>query len=240
MKYQVTMMNKILIICDSHGTKWGAVGYAWQIKNNLTNVQVDILEYGGVSIKKILNDSRLESLKIDEYESIVIGLGNADIHPRMPKFVINIFKRVGLSFVKDSYFTIPPKVTLSYILRFPFFIVRLMFIRYYYESYLTDKEFLVFFKKLIKNNYLDKNKLLILPLLYVNENIYTSRHNTSAEKINNELKQQYPKYFIDDDVFNYANYKKYYNYDCFHFKDKFHEELSAKIMHKLKSHTKRT
>lgn len=235
MKWQVLMTNKILIICDSHGTKWGAVGYAWQIKKNLKNVQVDILEYGGVSIKKILNDSRLESLKVNEYDSIIIGLGNADIHPRMPIFVLNMFKRLGLSFVKDSYFTIPPKIILSYILRLPFFIIRLVLIRYYYESYLTDKEFIIFFNKLVEKYNFDKTKLLILPLLYVNENIYTNKHNISANKINNELKQQYSKYFMDGDILNYEAYRRYYNYDFFHFKDKFHEELSDKIIYKLKS-----
>jgi len=101
-------MKKVLIICDSHGTEWGAIGYAWQIKNTLNRDRVGILEYGGVKLSKIYEEIQENKTMLEDYDIIILGIGNPDIHPRMPKIIMNIFKKFGLKSVRDSYFSVPP------------------------------------------------------------------------------------------------------------------------------------
>jgi len=227
-------MKKMLIICDSHGTKWGAVGYAWQLKNNFKDFDIDILEFGGISIKKIIEDESL-ILKIKQnYDIVLVGLGNADVHPRMPKTVIDFLKKIGLSFIRDAYFTIPPVINLSYILRLPFFILRIFLLRYFYESYLNEKEFFNYFNKLITMIETKNNNIVILPLFKVNSNIYTDSHNIATDNINSKLEIFYNNYFFNSLKLEHKDYKKYYNFDGFHFRGKFHQNISTILMNHIK------
>jgi hypothetical protein len=231
-------MKKILIICDSHGTKWGATGYAWQIKSILNESKVDILEYGGVRLTKIYEDIRNNSATLENYDSVIIGIGNPDIHPRMPKIIMNLFKEIGLKFVRDSYFSVPPTINLSYLVRVPFFLFRLIVIRFKNETYLTNKEVFKSMSHIIDYMQNKVKKVIVLPLWDVNQLVYTNQHNNNAKEINKLLEKEYTSEFFESKIFKSAEYKRYYNYDGFHFKNIFHKKLSNEIIRYLKESKK--
>ena len=227
-------MKNFLIICDSHGTKWGAIGYAWQIKKTLNKDRVDILEYGGVSLSKIYKEIQSDKSMLKNYDVIIIGIGNPDIHPRMPKFFIEFLKKIGLSFVRDSYFSIPPVMIFSYFIRMPFFLFRLLMIRFIDERYLSNQEVLENIQNIVEHLKYKTKKVILLPLWNVNQTVYTRRHNENAKEINSSLKRKFPKEFFESEIFKSDEYKKYYNYDGFHFKNFFHEKLSKELILYLK------
>jgi len=226
-------VKKVLILCDSHGTKWGATGYAWRVKDMLTDFDIDILEYGGISLNKIVQDIEKSQVDLESYDVVIMGVGNPDIHPRMPKRFMNLLKKFRLTFVKDSYFSIPPVVNLSYIARIPFFIFRLVVIRFIHETYLDQKSFLYWIRRLIQHR---TKKIVIIPLLFVNPLVYTDRHNRSAKELNDTLSELYKDSFLRDEFFQYNNYKRYHNCDFFHFNDTFHQKLSNHLVKELRNY----
>jgi hypothetical protein len=227
-------MKNILIICDSHGTRWGAIGYAWQIKNKLRNINIEILEYGGVGLNKIYEDIKKDIFKLEFYDMIIIGIGNPDIHPRMPKKIINLLKRFGLTFIRDSYFSVPPIINLSYLIRFPFFLLRLILIRFINETYLSNVMVVEYIDKIVNQLQYKTKKIIILPLFEVNELVYTNTHNQNAIEINTILKKKYVNDLFQSKLLDNNEYKKYYNYDGFHFKTIFHEKLSIELVKIIK------
>lgn len=222
----------MLVICDSHGTKWGALGYAWQLKKKLGTNDVDIIEYGGISIQKIPFLLK-ESIQNSHYTHIIIGLGNVDVHPRMPLNVMKFCRKIKLFFIREGLFSVPPTLNLYYIIRLPFFILKLIIIRFFKQTYLSNDEI----RTAIENIYIDlKDKgeyITILPLFEVNEIIYTNYHNIQSKNINSWLMKNYKNIFFDDQIVEKHFYKNYYNYDFFHFKTEYHNMLSDLLITKI-------
>jgi len=97
-------MKKILIVCDSHGMKWGAIGYAWQIKKKLKEHQVDIVECPGLSIKKCATYFMENIKRKYDYDIVVFGLGNPDVHPRMPLVIMKLLKNITFNFINFQFY----------------------------------------------------------------------------------------------------------------------------------------
>jgi len=81
-------------------------------------------------------------------------------------------------------------------------------------------------------------RVIILPLWDVNKFVYTDKHNKNAREINTLLKKEYKQDFFESEIFISNEYKKYYNYDSFHFKNTFHEKLSQELIAYLKENEK--
>jgi hypothetical protein len=226
-------MKKILIVCDSHGMNWGAIGYAWQIQKKLIEHQVDIVECPGLSIKKCARHFMDNLKERYDYDIVVFGLGNPDVHPRMPLVIMKFLKKITFNFVRDSYFSIPPKLVPSYFLRIPFFVLRLIIIRFVYESYTKPEKFIEHFDLIYQNLFSNNSENIILPVFMVNSILYTKKHNENAVLINEKLLRKYPKKFLSDDILKPTYYNKFYNVDLFHFKNEYHELLSDLIIKKM-------
>jgi len=224
--------KKLLIICDSHGTKWGATGYAWQLKEKMGSKNVDIIEFGGISIQKIPTLLK-ERIDTTHYTYILIGLGNVDVHPRMPLYVMKFCRKIKFSFIREGLFNVPPTINLSYIVRLPFFLLKLIIIRFIKQTYSSNKKIKIAFT--IIYNFLNKKSkhIILLPLFEVNEKIYTQHQNIKVIGINNWLKSEYTSAFLEDEILKKSFYKNYYNYDFFHFKTIYHSMLADLLFSKI-------
>jgi hypothetical protein len=152
----------------------------------------------------------------------------------MPKKIMNLFKIFGLTFIRDSYFSVPPIINLSYIARFPFFLFRLILIRFINETYLSNVMVLQYINKIVNQLQYKAKTIFILPLLEVDELVYTNKHNQNAKEINTGLKKKYGNGLFQNKLLDNYEYKKYYNYDGFHFKNIFHEKLSIELVKIIK------
>ncbi|MCG6184563.1 hypothetical protein H1215_18960 [Anoxybacillus sp. LAT_38] len=223
------MANKILFISDSHGTDYGVKSYVSLICENLVDKEVKKICYGGKPIDYFIE--KVLSLNRDEkFDFAIIQIGNPDVHPRMPHKILKYFRSKGLTFCRDSLFSIPPSFNLSYILRFPFFLLRLILIRFYREYYNSNKEIQDKLTFLVKNLEEIADKIIILPLLKVNHHLYGEYHNNNVDIINDFLRKSYPDYIFTSKNLGYSVYKKEYNLDGFHFRDNFHIKLSEELI----------
>lgn len=224
--------KKLLIICDSHGTDWGCTGYASRLKNILPpQWDVTILAYPGISLKKIHCYLLKEDIK--QYDSIVLGIGNPDVHPRIPKSVISKLKNLGVKSARDSYFSVPPVINLSYLIRLPFFIFRLFAIRLKTETYASTDELKELTTQTIQLLINRTSNLYILPLFKVSSLVYGKTHNTNADEINEYIRISHPSYLIEDPCITENSYQKYRNLDFFHFKNEYQIKLSRIIEKKV-------
>ncbi|ADL51940.1 SGNH/GDSL hydrolase family protein [Clostridium cellulovorans] len=223
-------MLKVAIICDSHGSDYGCESYSTRVKKDNT-LSIHINVFAGISTDKILNQLQLD----ENYDVIILQIGNPDIHPRMPKRLMAKLKKIAPKLAKDSLFSIPPKRSLSFFLRYPFFILRRIIIKR-----MRKKEFYVT-EDILKNNLAEiiarcksnSNTLYIIPLFEVLERIYGDDHNKKAQKINQWLSNEYRNNYIDSTVFSSDFYKEFYNIDYFHFKNKYHDIIANLILNKI-------
>lgn len=229
-------MNKktLLIICDSHGTNWGCTGYAHRLNGRLSDSwNVTTLAYPGISLKKIY--ALLCSNDISNYDAIVLGVGNPDVHPRMPRKIINTLKQIGISSARDSYFSVPPIINLSYIARSPLFLIRLLITRFHLETYTTTPELKSLITKTLELLATKTSSIHILPIFKVSERVYGKSHNLNANEINNYLNTTYTPLLINDLSISENVYQHCRNLDFFHFNDEFQDKICSAIERKLSS-----
>lgn len=220
--------NQLLIICDSHGIDWGCIGYATLTKNYLErneNWEVTIAAYPGISLKKASTSIKQHLEK--KYDSIIIGLGNPDIHPRTPKKLVSTLKKIGIRSARDSYFSIPPFICFSYFARMPLFLLRLALIRIFKRTYLSQEEIKSFLTEIIDEANSNTNSTNIIPTLKVNAKIYGKDHNLRSIDINDFLHKKY-----STDIINIPGNDKH-NIDFFHYRQEFHTSLSNAIIEKI-------
>ncbi len=224
--------KKLLIICDSHGTDWGCMGYAIRLKTLLSeNWDTTVLAYPGKDLKKI-HTSLLDE-NIQYYDAIVLGVGNPDVHPRMPRKIISLFKAMGISSARDSYFSVPPKINLSYLLRLPFFIFRILVIRLRTETYTSIQDLKKLTTQIIDYLSTKTTRLYILPIFKVCETIYGKSHNINADEINEYLFDTHQSSLINEETISESIYRHYRNFDFFHFNDDFQEKLTKTIANNI-------
>lgn len=215
---------KILIICDSHGSNYGVESYSSKISKEY---DTEILSFPGLSLSKINNE-----LCIDRNYNIgVLQLGNPDIHPRMPKRFIDKGKKLSFGIVRDSLFSIPPKLSMSFIIRFPFFLIRLLVIRLMKkkEYYTNEEDFYYIYTCIYKKMIKKCEKVIIIPTFEVNETIYGPWHNRYSKIINTWLVNKFNERVLEFNNFNNKNF----NIDFFHFNDYFHLRLYKELKKKF-------
>ena len=222
------MRNKVevLIICDSHGTRWGCVGYANLIKEEGRNFNVTLLEYPGVKLKEVVED--VKSKQLCYYDVIVVGIGNPDVHSRMPFFLKKFFSFLNIPY-RDSYFSVPPFYCFSFFLRLPFFLIRLALIRIFKESYLDKKEVIEILERLVIMLKKNARKVVVVPLFEVDEKVYGKFHNANVRYVNKRLSRDFPESFFQPEILDPKVYKEFYNIDFFHFKQEFHNRLTVDL-----------
>lgn len=227
-------VKKVLIICDSHGASYGCKSYSELLKDS-EHYNVDIQTFAGLSTDKVIKEMKLDN----DHDYVIIQVGNPDVHPRMPRKLINKIKKVCPYIARDSLFSVPPQISLMYILRYPFFCIRRLVIKR-----MKKKEYMLSVDE-VKNNLktilerCSKNckNIILFPLFEVDEKVYGKEHNTNAKIINDWLKENYEENFIDNKILNSTYYKKFYNKDHFHFTNEYHEELLS-ILYSIMSEEK--
>jgi hypothetical protein len=227
------LKKRLLIVCDSHGAGYGTVGFSSMIVDRLGSEgwEVDVFTYGGIPVKAI--HEKLRQTTLSRYDIAVIQVGNPDVHPRMPIKPLRFFRSRGLKFMRDSLFSVPPNLCLRYYLRFPFFLLRLLVLRFHKEFLVTLSELERDVTALIDFAASNAGELVIMPVFKVKASVYTPAHNERADVINNKLAAKYPHWFLTDSVLSPDVYEKYYNWDGFHFVKEYHElvcDLLVKVI----------
>ncbi|WP_243388194.1 hypothetical protein [Bacillus kexueae] len=226
------MVNSILFISDSHGTDYGVKSYVSLISEKHTK-KVKKICYGGMPIDYFIEKVSLLD-KSEKVDLTIIQIGNPDVHPRMPHKVLKHLRSKGLKFCRDSLFSIPPTLNLSYLLRFPFFLFRLLLIRFYQEYYNSINEIQSKLAIIIRDLERISKKIIIVPLFKINSFVYGDYHNKNVDMVNSFLSNNYPDYFLTSANLNYEIYKKQFNLDGFHFNDRFHYKLSEELITLMK------
>tara|TARA_B100000678_G_C18225236_1_gene508580 strand:+ start:2302 stop:2997 length:696 start_codon:yes stop_codon:yes gene_type:complete len=224
--------RKILVICDSHGTKWGANGYGELLNENFDECEVTLLRFGGISLEKIYKS--LVDKKFESYDFVILGVGNPDVHPRFPIRFKKAALKLGV-LVKESYFCIPPFFCFTYFARIPTFILKLVLIRFWKESYLEKEEVVFYFSKIHELFRNKCTKVIILPLFYVS-NIYGGYHNDNVFYVNRVLKKNFRDDFLEGKVFEGSYYRRFYNKDFFHFTQSYQYDIYESIKERMLQH----
>ncbi|MBF7081593.1 SGNH/GDSL hydrolase family protein [Desulfallas sp. Bu1-1] len=184
-------------------------------------------------IKKI--NQALKNLTLNYYDLCIIQIGNPDIHPRMPINILKYFRKKGLAMFRDSLFSVPPIFGIKYLLRFPFFVIRLIFIRLHQEFYATNNEIIYEFQELIRIIKRSSSELIIMPLFEVNSIIYGKIHNIRAMEINKKILDLYKNIVLNSPLLESKTYRNYYNWDWFHFRQQYHNMLSELLVQAIKA-----
>ena len=216
-------MKKILFISDSHGANYGATSYSSFLSNKY---EIEKMIFAGKHTGYIK-----ENIIFDKkYDYIFIQVGNPDVHPRMPHLLLKRMRKL-LPFVRDSLFTVPPRFSIMYIIRFPFFFLRILVTKFVYREFYLKNDIVVNNIKKIYDLCKDKsNKILIFPLFKVSPIFYSKYHNSNVEVCNEKMRDLFSNNMLENEVLNYKYYKNYYNRDLFHFKEKYHIQLSELII----------
>lgn len=216
-------MKKILFISDSHGANYGASSYSSFLSNKY---KIEKMIFAGKH-----SDYIKENITIDKkYDYIFIQVGNPDVHPRMPHLLLKSTRKL-LPFVRDSLFTVPPKFSIMYFIRLPFFFIRIFVTKFIYrEFYLKNDVVVNNIKKIYDLCTGKSNKIIILPLFKVSPIFYSKYHNINVEICNEKMRDLFSNIVLENNILNYEYYKKYYNRDLFHFKEKYHIQLSELII----------
>lgn len=221
-------MKHVLVVCDSHGSDYGAETYATRIKQSLQRTTcVDILSFGGKPISQIHEE--VKAVIVQHYDFCILQVGNPDVHPRMPWRLLKGIRSVGIRFVRDSWFSVPPKWQYRSPVKFPLFILRLCLIRVVPSYYASISDIIHSHIKLY--DMLSENCDLVLsfPLFEVNEFVYGSSHNQRARAVNCALSRHYGHKFVTLPILSPKVYKLHFNHDCFHFRDSYHRLLGQSI-----------
>lgn len=231
-------MKRVLIIADSHGADYGVCGYASRMKKKMRQtLDIDILKFGGVPIKKIR--SQLCRTTYPQYDIVIFQIGNPDVHPRLPQGLLRVMRKIGGAVFRDSLFSVPPVLRWDYPLRLPLFLLRLVVIRFYREYYATDDEILSEFAKIIKKFRDNGAEFFIIPLFQVCPITYGKYHNDRVLRINSLLYSRWGRKVLHCTCLQEAHYRKCYNLDRFHFNDQYHEVLTEQLI-KVMSFCKKT
>ena len=216
----------VTIVCDSHGAGYGTTGFAELFAKELSpDWRVVSHAFGGLSVRAIYE--KLLEEEMPDSEVAVIQVGNPDVHPRMPIRPLRVLRSLGMSFCRDSLFSIPPKPSLRYCLRFPFFLVRLFVMRFHQEFLVSNKELREDFDRLIDYVRRHAKRVIVMPVFAVHPRVYTDTHQMRATSINAYLAEKYPDMFVEPRVLRPSTYMKYYNKDGFHFIRRYHEQVKS-------------
>lgn len=220
------MKNKLLIICDSHGAGYGTTGFAELITQYLGNDwEVDARMFGGIPVTDILEILKVSPLSY--YDAAIVQTGNPDVHPRMPIRPLRWLRSKGFPFMRDSLFSVPPVFSGRYCMRFPFFLLRLIVMRFHQEFIIDIDTLIARTDDIVNLTKRASQTTIIVPIFEVKASVYTGSHNSRAVTVNKHLLDKFPELIVGDRMCSPEQYQDYYNRDGFHFKREYHDLLAA-------------
>ncbi len=226
-------MAAVLLVCDSVGSEWGASGYAKTLARKMAShgVIVDVRSYGGVPIAKVR--PRLFEQDLGRYDVIVVHLGNPDVHPRMPRRPLQVARKAGFSFCRDGLFFVPPSFGPAWVIRLPFFLLRLAIVRNHGEYYATVEEIIEEHVKLVAQLSHHAPVVLTIPIFEVSAGVFGPAHNDRARRVCHGLRAEYGVNLVTGPIVDPETYGPFRNCDWFHLKQPYHELLADYLMNRI-------
>lgn len=222
------MKKRLLIICDSHGAGYGTTGFAESITQYLgKDWEIDARSFGGIAVTGIFE--QLQSAQLANYEAAIVQIGNPDVHPRMPIRLLRWFRSRGLAFMRDSLFSVPPNYSVRYFMRFPFFLFRLILLRFHQEFVIDIDTLAGGIEDIVNLTKRVSGRTIILPIFAVKSSVYTGSHNARAREINRHLLSRFPDLMTRDQLCSPEQFQNYYNRDGFHFNREYHDLLAESL-----------
>lgn len=218
------MRRKLLIVCDSHGAGYGTTGFVKRMAEKLDQRwEIDRREYGGITVDRIIE--KLQDDGLGNYDLGIIQVGNPDVHPRMPIKPLRFLRSLGMSFMRDSLFSVPPNFSLRYFLRWPLFLIRMVVLRFHQEFIFSEKELTEAMRKLIA--LVDKkcDRMAVLPIFEVSARLYTDSHRRRARRVNEIIRSEFDQAFYQSAILEPEYMRQYYNHDGFHYVAEYHQIL---------------
>lgn len=216
------MRKKVLLVTDSHGTNYGIDNSYTELLLNDGEYCITQVSYGGVPLDFFINEVKGIN---GNFDIAIVQVGNPDVHPRMPSKILKFIRNKGIELCRDSLFSVPPKLEFTYFIRFPLFLVRLIFTRFYKEYYNSISDIQHKFKIIVETLESKSQRVIIFPLFKVHPFVYGQTHNKNVEEINNFLNNNYNGEFLKDEIIEFSFYSKFYNFDWFHFNNIYHEKI---------------
>ncbi|HEV3351783.1 MAG TPA: hypothetical protein VG076_02605 [Acidimicrobiales bacterium] len=219
------MKPRVLMITDSMGTDFGAIGYAHVAKDTYP-ATVDVLHYAGLPAFMVAAD--LDDRELGSYDVALVQLGVPDITARFPHFIMRGLRKVGLKFIRESFFFTPPNFGWRWILRLPLLLVRLVITRIYRASYTTPEELVALIEHIVTRLRKQAPRVVVLPVFEVSR-LYGRDHGRRAREANEKLAATFGADFVRCPALDPSVYGRFRNHDFFHLRDEYHRQLAQEL-----------
>jgi hypothetical protein len=219
------MRRRVLIVTDSMGSDFGARGYAAVAKAQW-DAAVDVVTYAGLPIFMVAAD--LHSMALADYDVAIVQLGVPDVTSRFPLRIMQGLRKIGLKFVRESFFFVPPRFGMQWIAKLPLFVVRLVITRVYRASYTPNDDLVEIHRGIVERLRQSAARVLVLPVFEVSR-VYGRDQGRRARDINQKLAASYGPDFVRCPALEPGVYGRFRNHDFFHFRDAYHQLLAGEL-----------
>ena len=220
------MKPRVLIVTDSMGSDFGAVGYARVAKERF-DAEVEIRTYAGVPIRYVAHDI-VEQQTFGDYDVAVLQLGVPDVTSRFPILVMRGLRKMGLRFIRESFFFTPPTFGVGWVLKAPLLLTRLIVTRIYRRSFTSADELVAMHGAIVAKLREHAPRVLVLPIFEVSR-IYGRDHARRARAANERLAGAYGDDFLRCPALDPTVYGRMRSHDFFHLRSEYHELLAGEL-----------
>jgi len=213
------------MITDSMGTDFGATGYAHVAKDTYP-ATVDVLHYAGLPAFMVAAD--LDERALEDYDVALVQLGVPDITSRFPLLVMKGLRKVGFTFIRESFFFTPPRFGWRWVVRLPLLMIRLVATRVYRASYTTADDLVELIDHIVVRLRKQAPRVVVLPVFQVSP-LYGRDHTRRALDVNDKLARLFGPDFVRLPALDPAVYGRFRNHDFFHLRDEYHRLLAREL-----------
>lgn len=221
------MQKRFLVICDSFGTNYCGISYP-SILANLDHT-VDTIEAAGESIAKAL-DKVIARQPFASYDCIILQVGSPDFHPRMPRRLLSYLKKTHPTIARDSFWCLPPKPGLKYLIKLPLFLVRSLLIHAKYETLTSTEQFQDTYTRLYALISKSGEQIIVIPPFAANSILYGNQQINRTNHISEWLQLNFPEQTLTGSLVSHEFYKNSYAPDFFHLNEEYHKLLARTIL----------
>ena len=219
------MNRRVLMVTDSMGTDYGAVGYAHVAKDSYP-ATVDVLHYAGLPAFMVA--AILDELTLADYDVALVQLGVPDITSRFPLLIMKGLRKVGFKFIRERFFFTPPRFGWRWVAHLPLLVIRLVVTRVYRASFTSADDLVELIDHIVVRLRKHARRVVVLPVFEVSR-LYGRDHTRRAVDVNERLARLFGPDFVRVPALDPAVYGRFRNHDFFHLRDEYHRLLAQEL-----------
>ena len=212
--------RRLLFVIDSIADDYGCTGIASRAQQHAAGWHVDVLRFPGRRLADVRKE--LNGLNLGPFDAAIMHLGNAEVHPRMPRTPLRWLRRKGLTLARDGLFAIQPWPSWQWLFRIPLLCIRRVTIHLWPRAYSTPDgtlEHLVAIHDQVRQW---SQHVVVVPIFPVRPALYGKAHNQAASHVNARLASEGLQ-VANMPWCRPESARSHFNWDGFHLKDSFHE-----------------